>query len=51
MTLEIEQYIKATVDMPGDTDWDVGQGVRRNKTNVVILTGMMYRLSGGIRPL
>ena len=34
MTLEIEQYIKATVVMPGDTDWDDGQDVWRNKATL-----------------
>jgi hypothetical protein len=37
--------------MPGDTDRDDGQGVRRNKANMVTLTGMLFRKSGGIRPL
>jgi hypothetical protein len=41
---------KKNVDMPGDTDCNDGQGVRRNKANVAVLTGMMDRMSGGIRP-
>ena len=38
---------KKNVDMPGETNCDDGQDVRWNKANVVILTGMMDRMSVG----